>query len=94
MLGNCGLVASRQAASACPTRPQNDGYKIAPDMMIRDSGRRCVAALLRLANGQFGTQDGETSALLGQNELAAVVDLSRSRRRACLGSSISVGCAG
>jgi hypothetical protein len=50
MLGDCGLVASRQAALAYPTRPQNDGYQIAPDMMIRDSGRRWVAALLRLAN--------------------------------------------
>lgn len=52
---------------------------IAADMMIRDSGRRCAAALLHLAN----CRRGEPSSLpvhnapLSQEELAAIANLSR-----------------
>jgi CRP/FNR family transcriptional regulator, cyclic AMP receptor protein len=58
---------------------------IAGDMMIRDSRRRCVAALLRVANCRFGDQHERTSAQLSQSEIAAIANLSRTTVNTILG---------
>jgi CRP-like cAMP-binding protein len=52
---------------------------IAADLMIRDSDRRCAAALLRLAGcRQAGPQDATAVEVpLTQNELAGAANLSR-----------------
>lgn len=58
---------------------------IAGDMMIRNSRRRCIAALLRLANCRFGDRQGQTSAQLSQGEIAAIANLSRTTINTILG---------
>ena len=52
---------------------------IAADTMIRDSSRRCAAALRRLGDCRFETPAGAQSvhAPLSQDELAAIANLSR-----------------
>ncbi len=53
---------------------------IAADLMIRDSRRRCLAALLRLADCRFEDNGsyGPAEAPVSQEELAGIVNLSRS----------------
>ena len=58
---------------------------IAGDMMIRDSRRRCVAALLRSANCRFDDYQGKASAPLSQSEVAAISNLSRTMVNTILG---------
>lgn len=57
----------------------NIAANIAGDLMIRDSKRRCAAALLRLANCRFADPEGaqQVEAAMTQDELAAVANLSR-----------------
>ena len=57
----------------------NAAANIAADMMIRDSARRCAAALLRLADCRFELAVGVQTvhAPLSQDELAAIANLSR-----------------
>ncbi|MFZ4688499.1 MAG: Crp/Fnr family transcriptional regulator [Polymorphobacter sp.] len=57
----------------------NVAANIASDLMIRDSHRRCVAALLRIANCRFRDPGDERriEAPLSQEELAALSNLSR-----------------
>ncbi len=58
----------------------NTAVNIAADLMIRDSRRRCLAALLRLADCRFDDPPapGSVEAPISQEELAAIVNLSRS----------------
>ena len=49
---------------------------VASDMLIRDSRRRCLAALLRVADCRTGGTE-PTTAELSQDELAAMANLSR-----------------
>jgi CRP/FNR family transcriptional regulator, cyclic AMP receptor protein len=58
----------------------NTAINIAADLMIRDSRRRCLAALLRLADCRFDGPPTPCSveAPVSQEELAAIVNLSRS----------------
>jgi CRP/FNR family cyclic AMP-dependent transcriptional regulator len=60
---------------------------IAGDLMIRDSRRRCVAALLRLGNCRFADRGGSTraEAPLSQSELAGIANLSRTSVNVILG---------
>jgi CRP-like cAMP-binding protein len=57
----------------------NMATAIAADMMIRDSNRRCAAALLNLANCRRGDPSSRPvlNAPLSQEELAAIANLSR-----------------
>lgn len=57
----------------------NSAINIAADLMIRDSRRRCVAAILRLADCRFADRPGgrPIEAPLSQDELAAMSNLSR-----------------
>jgi CRP-like cAMP-binding protein len=57
----------------------NTATAIAADMMIRDSDRRCAAALLNVANCRRGELSSApvTNAPLSQEELAAIANLSR-----------------
>ena len=47
---------------------------VASDMLIRDSRRRCLAALLRVADCRTGGPE-PTTAELSQDELAAMANL-------------------
>jgi CRP/FNR family transcriptional regulator, cyclic AMP receptor protein len=59
---------------------------IAADLLIRDSTRRCVATLLRIANVRFETAgDAPAEALVSQEELATLANLSRSTSNVILG---------
>lgn len=66
-IGTLGILSANLATS------------IAADMMIRDSSRRCAAALLQLADCRHADQPGaqKISAPLSQEELASISDLSR-----------------
>ncbi|OYU14935.1 MAG: hypothetical protein CFE37_08660 [Alphaproteobacteria bacterium PA4] len=66
---------------------------IAGDLMIRDSRRRCIAALLRLANCRFADHPvgGAVEAVLSQSELGAIANLSRTTVNALLGDLESEG---
>lgn len=57
----------------------NAAINTAADLMIRDSKRRCVASLLRMADCRFADRDGQNvvEAPLSQDELAALSNLSR-----------------
>lgn len=57
----------------------NTATSIAADMMIRESSRRCAAALLQLANCRHADLPGVNvvEAPLSQEELAAIANLSR-----------------
>lgn len=57
----------------------NSAVNIASDLMIRDSKRRCAAAILRLADCRFADRPGgrPIEAPLSQDELAAMSNLSR-----------------
>ena len=57
----------------------NVAVNVAADLMIRDSRRRCCAALLRLADCRFADRPGARpiEAPLSQEELAAIANLSR-----------------
>lgn len=57
----------------------NTATSVAADMMIRDSGRRCAAALLQLAGCRHHDLPGAQSieAPLSQDEVAAIANLSR-----------------
>jgi CRP-like cAMP-binding protein len=51
---------------------------VAADLMIADSSRRCLAALLRLSGCRFATPpDKHHEALVNQAELGAIANLSR-----------------
>jgi CRP-like cAMP-binding protein len=66
-LGTLGIVHANTATS------------IAADMMIRDSPRRCAAALLQLADCRHADRPASSDAHtpMSQDELAAVANLSR-----------------
>ena len=57
----------------------NLAANLAADLMIRDSRRRCAAALLRVADCRFAVPPGiqQVEAPLSQDELAAIANLSR-----------------
>jgi CRP/FNR family transcriptional regulator, cyclic AMP receptor protein len=57
----------------------NSAINVAADLMIRDSKRRCVASILRLADCRFVDRPGgrPIEAPLSQEDLAAISNLSR-----------------
>jgi CRP-like cAMP-binding protein len=57
----------------------NTAINIAADLMIRDSRRRCISSILRLADCRFADRPGgrPIEAPLSQEELAAMSNLSR-----------------
>ncbi len=73
-------------AGALGVQYGNIAVNIAADLMIRDSRRRCEAALLRLADCRFSdSADGNAvEALMTQDELAAIANLSRTSVNAIL----------
>lgn len=57
---------------------------IAADLLIRESDRRCAAALLRVANCRFAGEQ-PTIAHANQTDIAAIANLSRNTTNALLG---------
>jgi CRP-like cAMP-binding protein len=50
---------------------------VCADLSLRDSRRRCFAMLLRAANVRYAGSPATVTALIGQDELGAIVNLSR-----------------
>ncbi len=64
---------------------------MAADLALRDSQRRCFAMLLRAADARFGSASNSAVALVGQDELGAMANLSRNTTNRILGEAEAAG---